>query len=209
MSTAESILAMRAAGTSYRAIGRALGVNDSLVGQIARGAKPGRNLEQRAAALAGLVSDRGSLPAPGALPRLPEPVRRHQRVRQATRRGGSRWAVATAKDQATRSGAHGLAGMVADAAVTGRRLGLNLSVSPRLVFAKSGGKRRKVKGRAADQQVRLGDAGRGLDAESLAEFVDAHDGDVRAALADYLESTGHVQGITPEDIRGIEISSWD
>lgn len=200
-------MAMKAAGLSYKAIAVALGRNDSLIGQIARGAKPGANLEAAAGELRRRVEANGwKMPAPAPLPSAP---RRAQRVRQAVRHGGSRWATASTKDQATRSGAHALDAMVQDAAATGRRLALNLAVSPNLVVARSGGKRVKPKGRRQYQELRAGDGGRGIDAATLAALVDAHGGNVTEAIAEYLAVSGYVGSIAASDIQRIEISSWD
>lgn len=210
MTTAESIRAMKGSGASYRAIAAHLGVNDSLVGQIARGAKPGENLEARAAALRARMDALGSLPPVGQAGPLPEAPRRAQRVRQAIRRGGTRWSTATAKDQATRSGARQLESIITDARATGRRVSLNLQVDPRIQFAKSPGRRKRGgHGHRAAQEVRIGDAGRGLSATALESYVQAHDGDVRAGIAAYLSEAGYAEHVPADAIQRIEISTWD
>lgn len=208
MSAGEDFAALKAAGVSYKAIGAALGRNDSLIGQIARGIKPGRNLEAAAAELRRQVEANGWT-KPDRL-RLPEAPRRRQKVRQAVRHGGQRWSTAQAKRQATASGAHQLAGIIDDAAASGRKVALRLTVDPRAVFKQSPG--RKVKGgrgRRAAQEVKLGNGGAGIDAASLVELMDATGGDVREAIAEWCVMSGHAEALPASQIWEIEVSTWD
>ena len=183
--TQTAILAMRAAGLSYRAIGRVLGVNDSLVGQIARGAKPGRNLASRAGAAAEAVTS-GRAPETVALPDAP---RRQQRVRQPTQRSGARWTTGTAKRAATRSGARSLVPTIDDAAARGRRMAIRV----------------RVRGK----EIRMGAGGQGIDAETFSDLVAAHDGDVAAAAAAYAGAHAYDEGMEEGAWDELEVTTWD
>jgi hypothetical protein len=210
VSARDEIQALLSAGLTKRDIGRAVGRNDSLIGQIARGAKPGRNLEAALGGLRERVGRLGKSDALAAPEPLPEAPRRVQAVRQAVRHGGNRWSVAGVKAQATSTGAKALQGIIYDADATGRRLSLHLSVNPRLVIARSGGRRiKRAKGRREAQEVRAGDNGRGIDAGMLATLVDSHNGNVTEAIAEYLAVSGYVGAISAADIYSVEVSSWD
>lgn len=211
-------------GYSRRYIGNTIGRNDSLIGQVLRGAKPGTNLVSSLERLVEHLpaTPPKNLPTPEAIG-VPAPKRRvtkaggeaatrTARVRQKDTRGGTGWGVSPVKRQATRNGARRLAGVLENARVTGRRVGWSVTVDPKVRVSGSGGKaavQHKRKGSTpASQEIRLGDNGNGFDPETWLDLVDEHDGNVTEAMAAHLVATGMAESIDATQIWGMELRTW-
>lgn len=213
MSAAQEIVReLIGAGYSRAYIGRQLGRSGRLVGQIASGERGEGYGAHHERALAELRDKLDQARAAGE-PRpvsvdVTAPARRTTRsgaparVRKTMTHGGARWGVSDAKRQATASGARRMAPQLAYVAEQGRRASLTVTVAPGVVIAKSG-KRPRAHG-AGDQSVDVDVP----DVDELLELVDAHDGNVTAAVAEYVGMTDRVEALDAGDIRGLELRSW-
>ena len=96
------------------------------------------------------------------------------------------------KRQAVRSGGRGLGGMVADSAARNRRLSIRMVTS-------------------SGKELRIGNGGKGIDAQQFSELVDKHGGDVAAAAAAYAGEKAYddVSVYEDLDLDELEISGWD
>lgn len=211
MSAAQQIVSeLIGAGYSRAYIGRQLGRSGRLVGQIAsgeRGPGYGAHHERALGELRDkLEAARAAGDARPAAVDVDQPARRTTasgktaHVRKAMSHGGAHWGVSNAKRQATASGARRMAPQLAFVEQQGRRAALTVTVAPGVVVAKSG----KGKRGGADQDVSVDVP----DVEELLELVDAHGGDVTAAVAEYLSMTDRVESLDADDIRGLELRSW-
>lgn len=197
MSTQSEIAALRAGGMSYAAIGRAVGVNDSYIRQVALGAKPGTKYE---GALAEFRASGQQAPKVGEGPRVTVTPRTTKtgdvaRVRQ----GKEPFTLANGKHGFTKQSASGR-GIVEAArdAPRGSRVRLRVEFRDVQRYAKSGGK-----GPDNNEVDLFGKDG--WDSAAFTSAVLSGDGDVRdwvqgyvnEAMGDYLTAEG-VAAITIE-----------
>lgn len=179
----ELVAELIGSGMSRRDIAAAIGRHNSLVYQVERGAKPGRNL----------------IPALDALSQgreAPAPARRTRAggapaaTRRPVRHGGDRWSVGEVKTRrAVNNGARGLGPLIRDAAASGRRLAFTV--------------------RTADgREVKIGGRGRGIDAAVFADYLADADGNVWDALEAYVDAEGDAYLESAGAPAGLAVSSW-
>lgn len=181
MSTQREITALHAGGMSYAAIGRAVGVNDSYIRQVALGAKPGTKYE---GALAAFRQSGQPAPKRGEAPRVTVAPRTTKagdvaRVRQ----GKVPFTLANGKHGFTKQSASGR-GIVEAAwdAPRGSRVRLRVEFREVQRYAKSGGK-----GLDNNEVDLFGKDG--WDSAAFTSAVLSGNGDVREWVQGYVDET--------------------
>lgn len=207
-------------GLSNRAIAQAIGRNDSMISQIARGARGpgyGSNLRASLGALRAELSARqqAGVPARQAVREaaVAPPSRRVRatgapaRVRRPTTVRGPAFSTTTTRRQASRHGAHGMVHPLADAANKGHVAAVDVSVS-RSVFVEgtSGGRAHKVQtGRGGKFEMHLGTA-----AEAQARLRE-YGGDFSAMVLGEALGRGLIRATGQLDasaVESIELRTW-
>lgn len=200
MSSRDLIIQLRGLGMSNRAIGAALSRNDSLISQIARGKKPGDNLES---SLAALVRARQ-----GEAVEVPAPERRKNaagrvaKVRRKTTYAQGR--TARVRQQAVKSGSKPIMKVVDEAARVGGHLAFTIRFGRNARLTKSDGTPIPPTGR--EQEAELGYGGAGFPAATVQQLVADAGGDVAAALVQWM--LDHNRLAAPAKPLGIEVRSF-
>lgn len=208
MSTSAELLAgLLARGHNYADIGKAIGRNRSYVRQVAIGAKPGTGLRDSLAALTGGLEKGASLDQAAAT--APAPARRTTasgkaaRVRRPTTVRGNGWQTSTVKKAAARSGAHGMAHPLADAAKDGKTVAVTVSFGVSVYVTHDYG-RRGVHGAGGTVEMELGPAAAVLD-----RLNDRYGGDFSSMVISEAARRGMLAGIDEAAADGLEVGSID
>jgi hypothetical protein len=213
----ELVAALIERGLSQRAIGQAIGRDSSLISQVARGAKPGRNLapalEALQAQVSGLTPQAAKATArPGA---VAKPARRTTKAgalakvrRPTTVR--ARWGQSTTmKRQAVRHGAKGMGHALADAQADGRgSVAVTVSFGRSVTVNNTSGGRRGRTGRGGVIDMNLGDP-----AQVAAEVDARHGGNFSEYVAAQALERGYVSGVADErdavaHMTAVELRGW-
>lgn len=204
------VLDMMSQGHSQAEIGRLLGRDSSMISQIAsgkRGENYGSSMTGYLRELAGKLTEAVDA-APGQPLEVIQPPRRLDsrgrtaRTRSKITHGGPHSGVSAVKKQATRNGAKSLAPKIESAAGDGRRGAVTITCGPHAVIARSS---RKPVGDADDQDVDVDVP----DLDELLDLIEAHENNVTEAVVEYLQNHERAgEGLTTDDILGIEFRSW-
>lgn len=200
MSSRDLIIQLRGLGMSNRAIGAALNRNDSLISQVARGKKPGSNLE---GPLEALVRARQ-----GEAVEVPAPQRRMNaagrvaKVRRRTVYAGGR--TARVRQQAVKSGSRAIMKVVDDTARSSGMVAFTVRFGRNARLTKSDGTAIPPTGK--EQEAELGWGGQGFPASQVQQMVADAGGDLGAALVQWM--LDHNRLAAPAKPLGIEVRSW-
>lgn len=209
---------LRGLGLSNRAIAEAIGRNDSMISQIARGARGegyGAGLQASLAQLRAEVSARGEAGTPARQAvreaSVSGPARRVRltgepaRVRRPTTVRGGSFATSRTGRQASRHGAHGMQHPLRDAGRAGRRASVDVSVTKAVTVQGSSGKRAGISGAGGSFTMNLGDA------EEAAERLAEYGGDFSAMVLGEAMESGLISvsgDASAELVRSIELRTY-
>lgn len=200
MSSRDLIIQLRGLGMSNAAIGREVGRNDSLIGQIARGKKPGGNLE---ASLEALVRVRqGEAVEVPAAERRKTAAGRVAKVRRKTQYAQGR--TARVRRQAVTSGSKAIMKVVDTAARVGGHVAFTVTFGRGAKLTKSDGT--PIPSTGKEQQAEVGYGGAGFPAATVQQLVANAGGDVAAALVQWM--VDHNRLAAPSAPLGIEVRSF-
>jgi hypothetical protein len=204
------VLDMMARGHSQAEIGRLIGRDSSMISQIASG-KRGENYGASAAGYLRVLSDQlvdAAAAAPGQPLEVVHPPRRLDssgrvaHTRNKLTHGGAHSGVSTVKKQATSNGARSLAPQIDGANEDGRRGALTITCGPHANISKSGGSKKGNRGES-DVDVDVPDL------DELLDLIAYYDGNVTDAVVELLQNHDRAgEGLTTDDILGLEFRSW-